>query len=153
MLVKILSVIVLLYALLIDVKHTQFIINPDIQLLLGTIVIAIIVFFDAVNGLILGLSLLIIYLRVYFKKYNINISEILTGKRNLSNYPNTSLVSAYVTPENLENAQTNVISSETYNSEIKGFTGVYNEKVYGAQGIDNSMPGYASPFPGEVYNR
>ena len=150
MLPKILSIAVLLVAALIDVKYIQFIINPDIQLLLGTIVIAIIVFFDAISGLILGLSLLILYLRVYSKKYNINIREIVTGKKSV-NYPMKSLVSAYVTPDDLANAQNNIVDERDYSKEVKGFNGPYKESVYGAQGIDSTMPGFGSPFPGESY--
>jgi hypothetical protein len=150
MLPKIVASIVLLVSLLIDVKYVEAIIQPDIQLLLGTIIVAIIVFFDALTGLILGISVLILYLRVYSKKYNIHIREIITGKQT-KNYPYNSLVTAYVTPDNLKDAQTNVISDETYWTEIKGFSGPYNEPVYGAQGIDNTMPGFGSPFPGESY--
>ena len=149
MLPKIFSLIVLLAAALIDINYVQFIINPDMQLLLGTIVIAIIVFFDAISGLILGLSLIVLYLRVYSKKYNIDIREIITGKaNNSSNYPMNSLVSAYITPQNLENAQNNVVDEAGYFKEVKGFRSPHNEPVYGVQGIDPVMPGYGSPFPG-----
>jgi hypothetical protein len=147
MLPKIFSLLVLLVAALIDVNYVQFIINPDMQLLLGTIVIAIIVFFDAISGLILGLSLLVLYLRVYSKKYNIDIREIITGNKS-SNYPMKSLVSAYITPKDLENAQSNVVDEAGYFKEVKGFRSPHNEPVYGVQGIDPVMPGYGSPFPG-----
>ena len=150
MLPKVLALIVLLIASLIDIKYVETIIQPDIQLLLGTIVVAIIVFFDAVAGLILGIGLLVLYLRVYSKKYNIHIREIITGKNN-KNYPYAPLVTAYVTPAHLEDAQTNVIDPEKYWTEVKGFSGPYNEPVYGAQGIDSTMPGFGSPFPGESY--
>jgi hypothetical protein len=150
MLPKVLACIVLIVAILIDVKYVDMIIQPDIQLLLGTIIVGIIVFFDAVAGLILGIGLLVLYLRVYSKKYNIHIREIITGK-NMHNYPNESLVTAYVTPAHLKDAQTNVVDPEKYWSEVKGFSGPYNEPVYGAQGIDSTMPGFGSPFPGESY--
>jgi hypothetical protein len=149
---KILAAIVLVISILIDVKYIQFIINPDIQLLLGTIVVAIVIFFDSISGLILGLSLLITYLRVYAKKYNINLSEIITNKQT-KNYPNSPLVSSkyYITPKNLADAQNNIVNKDNYNTEVKGFTGAYNEPVYGVQGIDNMMPGYTNQFPGEMY--
>jgi len=164
MLPKIISLVFLLASALIDINYVQFIINPDIQLLLGTIVIAIIVFFDAISGLILGLSLFVLYLRVYSKKYNIDIRKIITNKSNdssnyirkiitnnsndSSNYPMKSLVSgSYVTPKDLENAQNNIVDIEGYSKEIKGFSSPHNEPVYGAQGIDPSMPGYGSPLP------
>jgi hypothetical protein len=148
MLPKIISIGLLLATLLIDIKYVQFIVNPDIQLILGTTIIAIIVFFDAWAGLILAIAVFILYLRVYSNKYGLNISEILTGRQS-KNYPMESLVDAYITPKNLEDAQNNIVSDTAYNKEIKGIKGVYNEPVYGAQGIDTTMPGYGSPFPGE----
>jgi hypothetical protein len=148
MLPKIISIGLLLATLLIDIKYVQFIVNPDIQLILGTTIIAIIVFFDAWAGLILAIAVFILYLRVYSNKYGLNISEILTGRQS-KNYPMESLVNAYITPKNLEDAQNNIVSDTAYNKEIKGIKGVYNEPVYGAQGIDTTMPGYGSPFPGE----
>jgi len=148
MLPKIISIGLLLATLLIDIKYVQFIVNPDIQLILGTTIIAIIVFFDAWAGLILAIAVFILYLRVYSNKYGLNISEILTGRQS-KNYPMESLVNAYITPKNLEDAQNNIVSDTAYNKEIKGIKGVYNEPVYGAQGIDPTMPGYGSPFPGE----
>jgi hypothetical protein len=149
---KILAFIILVISLFIDVQYIQFIINPDIQLLLGTIVVAVIIFFDSISGLLLGLSLLVTYLRVYAKKYNINLSEIITNKTR-KDYPNAPLVSAsyYITPKNLADAQNNIVNKENYNEEVVGFRGAYNEPVYGAQGIDTTMPGYTNQFPGERY--
>ena len=149
---RILSFIVLLITMFIDVKYIAFIINPDIQLLLGTVVVAILIFFDSISGLLLGLGLLVSYLRVYANKYNINLKEIITNRKS-RNYPNESLVSAsyYITPKDLDNAQNNIVSEDSYNKEVKGITGVYDEPVYGAQGTDKIMPGYTNQFPGESY--
>ena len=148
MLPKIISILLLLFTLLVNVKYVQFIVNPDIQLILGTTIIAIIVFFDAWAGLILAISVFILYLRVYSVKYGINMRDILTGRKT-ANYPIETLVDAYITPKHLEDAQSNIVNDTAYNKEIKGIKGVYNEPVYGAQGIDTTMPGYGSPFPGE----
>ena len=150
MLPKIISILLLLFTLLVNVKYVQFIVNPDIQLILGTTIIAIIVFFDAWAGLILAISVFILYLRVYSVKYGINMRDILTGRKT-ANYPIETLVDAYITPKHLEDAQSNIVNDTAYNKEIKGIKGVYNEPVYGAQGIDNTMPGYGKPFPGETF--
>lgn len=149
---RIFSLVVLILSMFINTDSIKFIINPDIQLLLGTIIVAIIIFLDSISGLLLGLSLLVAYLRVYAKKYNININEIITNK-NTKDYPNAPLISSYyITPKDLENAQNNIVSNDNYHKEVKGFTtGVYNEAVYGAQGIDKIMPGYTNQFPGESY--
>lgn len=150
MIPKLLALIVLIVSLFIDINYVQFIINPDVQLILGTIIVAIIVFFDAWVGLLLAIGTFILYLRVYSKKYGINMREIITGKKT-ANYPMETLVDAYITPKNLEDAQNNIVSENAYNKEIKGIKGVYNEPVYGAQGIDTTMPGYGAPYPGETF--
>ena len=150
MLPKAISFIILIITLFIDTKYIQFVINPDVQLILGTIIIAIIVFFDAWAGLLLAIATFILYLRVYSNKYGINIRDIISGRKT-ENYPMETLVDAYITPKNLEDAQNNIISESAYNKEIKGIKGVYNEPVYGAQGIDTTMPGYGAPFPGENF--
>ena len=144
MLPKILALAIILTAAFIPVNFIQFVVNPDIQLIVGTLIVAIILFGDAWAGLFLAIAVFVSYLRVYSLKYGVNISEVLTGQRNLKNYPMESLVNAYITPKNLEDAQTNVVSKEAYNKEVKGIHGVYNEPVYGAQGIDASMPGLDS---------
>lgn len=144
MLPKILSLAIVLAVVLIPVKYIEFIINPDIQLVFGTIIVAIILFGDAFAGLFLAIAMFVCYLRVYSTKYGIDIREVLTGTRTLKNYPMETLVNAYITPKNLEDAQTNIVSKEAYNKEVKGIHGVYNEPVYGAQGIDASMPGLDS---------
>ena len=150
MIPKLLALIVLIVSLFIDINYVQFIINPDVQLILGTVIVAIIVFFDAWVGLLLAIGTFILYLRVYSKKYGINMREIITGKKT-ANYPMETLVDAYITPKNLEDAQNNIVSENAYNKEIKGIKGVYNEPVYGAQGIDTTMPGYGAPYPGETF--
>jgi Ca2+/Na+ antiporter len=52
----------------------------------------------------------------------------------------------YITEENLLAAQSNIVNPEEYNKEIYGVDkGIYNEDVYGSQGLDNKnihMRGY-----------
>lgn len=52
----------------------------------------------------------------------------------------------YITEENLLAAQSNIVNPEEYNKEIHGVDkGIYNEDVYGSQGLDNKnihMRGY-----------
>jgi hypothetical protein len=155
MLQKLLATIIVIVSLIIDLKYVQYIINPDIQLIIGTTIIAIIIFGDAFAGLLLAVAVFILYFRVYSLKYGVNIKDIIYGPANgnkTSNYPMGQLFDGYITPKNLEDAQTNIVSEPAYNKEIKGIKGVYNEPVYGAQGIDKMMPGYGSPFPGETFN-
>jgi hypothetical protein len=52
----------------------------------------------------------------------------------------------YITEENLLAAQSNIVNPEEYNKELYGVDkGIYNEDVYGSQGLDNKnihMRGY-----------
>ena len=52
----------------------------------------------------------------------------------------------YITEENLLAAQSNIVNPEEYNKEIHGVDkGIYNEDVYGSQGLDtkkNHIRGY-----------
>ena len=52
----------------------------------------------------------------------------------------------YITEENLLAAQSNIVNPEEYNKEMQGVDkGIYNEDVYGSQGLDNKnihMRGY-----------
>ena len=152
MLPKAIAFIILVVSLLINVKLIHFIVNPDIQLILGTIIITILIFFDTWTGLILAIAVFVTYLRVYSNKYGLNIKDILAGRKTV-NYPMETLVDAYITPKHLEDAQNNIINETAYNKEIKGIKGVYNEPVYGAQGIDTSLPGYDEPLPGETFKK
>jgi hypothetical protein len=152
---KFVAIILLLLAAFVDVKYVQFIIHPDVQLIIGTMIVAIIIFYDALSGFILGITMLVLYLRVFSNKYNIDIKEFITGKKTPEyQYPMDSLVTdGYITPKNLEDAQNNIIDMNSYNKEIKGFKGAYNEPVYGAQGIDSMMPGYGEIEAGESLSK
>jgi MFS superfamily sulfate permease-like transporter len=148
---RILAIAVLVVSLLIDTADFQDIIKPDVQIILGVGIVAIIMFVDSITGLILGITILIIYLRVYAKMYNINLESIVDIKNLLSNYDDTntkrysseSLVDGnYITPKNLEDAQNNVFDKNKYETELIGIKGIYGKGVYGAQGFDKELPGF-----------
>lgn len=115
-------------------------VKMDVQLILATIVVAIMVIYDVYTGFILALGLIILYYRLYG-------GMMLYGRgdeaRKLG--PMANLVTRYVTPEHLHDAQSNVVDGPGNNTEIIGITGVYGEPVYGAQGLDKTMPGYENP--------
>lgn len=147
---RILAIATLLVSLIIDTADMKDIIKPEVQIILGIGIVAIIMFVDSITGLIIGLMVLVIYLRVYAKLYNIKLESIVDIKnlisddpKNLKNYPMESLVdNNYITPKNLEDAQNNIIDRKNYDNEYKGIKGVYNKGVLGAQGVDKEFPGY-----------
>jgi len=62
-----------------------------------------------------------------------------TDKSNAVKNTNTKQIMQipYVTEENLLAAQNNIVNTECYNNEVSGIEkGLYNENVYGPQGLD-----------------
>jgi hypothetical protein len=118
----------------------------------GIAIVAVIMFVDSITGLIFGLTLLLVYLRVYAKIYNIKLDSLIDiqnlllnesdiPKNNSKNYPNESLVgNNYITPKNLEDAQNNVVDKSA--KDYVGINGIYNQGVFSAQGMDKDFPGY-----------
>ena len=151
---RILAIAVLFVSLIIDTADFKDIIKPDVQIILGVGIVSIIMFVDSITGLILGLTILIIYLRVYAKMYGIKIENIVDVKNlllngdhtNASKYPMETLVydTNYITPKNLEDAQNNVFDKKVLNKEYIGITGIYGKGVIGAEGIDKEFPGYVN---------
>lgn len=150
---RILAIAVLFVSLIVDTADFKDIIKPDVQIILGVGIVSIIMFVDSITGLILGLTILIIYLRVYAKMYGIKIENIvdvknllLNGDHNTSKYPMETLVNDtnYITPKNLEDAQNNVFDKKVFDKQYIGINGIYGKGVLGAEGIDKEFPGYVN---------
>lgn len=144
---QIFALLLLIAATLLPEEFLSFVIIPEVQLILGTLIVIYIVLRDPIAGLLLGVALLITYFRVYAKKFGISLKQLF--KRGGNTYPMSSLVTDYITPQHLKDAQNNVVDTGNFSKEIKGIQGVYGEEVYGAQGLDHSMPGYGEIPPGE----
>ena len=143
------AIFILLVAIFVDAFYIQNIIQPDIQVVLGTIVVTIILLDNVVAGLILGLAVFVMYMRVYTDKYGITFDMLMssTSKRNSGKYPMKSLLKEYITPEHLKNAQDNTFDDDDFDKSMVGIEGVYGEAVYSAQGIDKVMPGLEKYAP------
>ena len=158
-----LGIVVLLIALLIDSDNFKFIVKPEYQVIVGTIVIAIILFDDALPGLLFGLAVIIMYSRVIARKAGINLDLLSLLNKNNANSANQSqnpkynytqetklqqgsamrkLVkdsdsnSDYVSPANLLDAQNNIIDTKNYNNAYIGIPEIYGQPVYSAEGAD-----------------
>jgi len=67
---------------------------------------------------------------------NINADKKISIPSQATNNTGNSLV-PYITEENLLAAQTNIVNPLEYNKETHGVDkGIYNEEVYGSQGLD-----------------
>lgn len=144
------ATVILLIAIMLDADHFKFMVYPEIQAIAGVLVVAVLLFDNVVSGLVLGISVLIMYARVYSNQYGINWGNQLTGKK--MNSALSSAVKKYITPQDLEDAQNNIVSKKAYETPVIGMSGVYGETVYGAQGFaeKNVMPGYDSYAPGSA---
>jgi hypothetical protein len=151
------AVVVLLVAIMLDPDNFGFVVKPEVQVVIGTIVVAVILFDNFASGLVLGIAVLVMFTRVFAKQYGIdlNLQTLFSMKSDTANarYPMKSLIRDYITPENLKDAQNNIYDETNFKKEMKGIKGVYGEPVYGAQGADFSMPGYDSYAPGSIVKK
>lgn len=152
---RILALILLFVATFVPTEMVGFMVRPEIQLLLGTVVVLYLVLKDAIAGLIAGFALLIVYFRVYADMMGVSFQEVIglnsPSLQSLwSMTPFSSKEVPYITPENLLSAQNNVVNTSNYEAEMKGVRGVYGEDVYGAQGMDKTMPGYSAVLGEDV---
>lgn len=132
---RVLALTVLVLMTIVDLPRIQWLRNEEIQMVLGTIIIFVLVMYDVLTGALLAASLFIAYFRL--NKANFNVFDWASSK----NFGDIlELSSAYVSEEHLKAAQSNLVSEEDYEKEMIGIEG----SVYGAQGIDKTMPGYAN---------
>lgn len=152
MLDRILALLVVIAAAVVPLDALKIVNSKVAQLILASVVVLWMIFVDLYAGLLLGVALLVAYFRN-------NSQHILTwggwgfgGNRNGG--PIASLIQDYITPEHLRDAQTNVVDISDYNTEMKGIVGVYGESVYGAQGMDDTMPGFTKDMSlmGDVFS-
>jgi hypothetical protein len=143
---RIFALVVLIATTVVPIQALSVVVVPEVQLILGTLVVLYLLLRDPIAGLLLGLALLLAYFRVFRAKYGVAWNPLRS-----TNYPMSSLVTDYITPEHLHDAQSNVVDERDYAVEIKGVKGVYGEDVYGAQGLDAKLlPGYGEIPPGEM---
>lgn len=108
--------------------------DRNYQIAAGLIVVSGILFVDVIFGALLALAVLIWYFKMNYRRM---VSVMLAGDgRSQATHP-----TIYGTPQNLRDAQTNVVDERMMNTEMIGFDGIYGEEVLGAQGLDKTMPG------------
>lgn len=140
---RIFGIILILVATLVPGSYLVVMTYPEVQLVIGSFIVLYIIGADAIGGLLMGIAVLIMYLQAYSYKFNMTWYEMLsrtlyTGKKR------EQFVNNYTTAADLENAQNNIVDPMNSKVEIKGIEGVYGEEVYGAQGMDKTLPAYDS---------
>lgn len=153
MLERIVALIVVIAASVLPEPTFAFLQNRVAQFIAGVFAITVMIIYDVYAGFLLGLALLIVYFRLTTQ--DILSWGSLWGDSKRTGGPMMNLVQEYITPEHLHSAQNNVFDINDFNVEIKGIDGVYGEPVYGAQGLDATMPGFTkeTSLQGDVFTR
>ena len=129
---RIAGLAVLLTGTLIDPVSVQFIVRPELQIVIAAVVVFCVLFVDHIFGFILGLAALSVYTRVFMHKY---------GRTPFSLNGRSGSLTPYVTPKHLEDAQNNVVDPKEMTMPYVGAKGIHGERVYSAQGLDTDLPG------------
>lgn len=159
-------VLLLAFVVIKDIKAPAWTKHPQLQLYVAILIVFIIIFIDNVFGFILGLAVLVLYFKIYNKELKekkeskkvsqpekmtvrcpleMENKEVFVGEKGMyqhhsdhAEHPDTSLID-FVSTEHLISAQNNIVDVNNYNKEIIGVDkGLYNEQVYGSQGINSN---------------
>lgn len=112
---------------------------PEVQVVVATIVVTILVMFDVYTGLILGIGLIVVYYRLYNEEVTV---ENLLDNDVRSKGPMACLMGKYITNEHLKSAQNNVVNDSELSTQIIGIPGRNSEQVFGAQGMYKQLSGF-----------
>ena len=136
-----LALIIFGLTFIVDLEQFKFLRRDEVQIMLALLVVAVILFVEAIAGLLLGLALLVLFYRTH---------EALIGYRGSEGWAGTYrdkdlMVSLedYVTPAHLERAQTNTIEANL-GSKMIGVEDPYGGAVYDTQGAFIGLPGMNS---------
>lgn len=134
--------------------------NKELQLIIASLILIILIFVDNILGLILGILFFVIYYEIYYKisSETEKIEDFIEKKKDnnelniLSNsnlkdkeviLPDNNDKLDYISEALLKSAQNNIIDEENYNKEIMGIDEkIYNQKVLGIQGLDTQKNNY-----------
>lgn len=139
---RILGIALILVATLVPASYLEVITYAEVQLVLGTLIVIYILLGDAIAGLLVGIAVLIMYFQAYAYKFGTTWYDVISTAVAEPRKKSSSLVANYVTPDDLVRAQTNIVDPMNANVEMKGIEGVYGEEVYGAQGMDPTIPAF-----------
>jgi len=126
------SLVFLIASALVELEPGSKLLNKESLFVISNAIVLILIFVDAITAFILALAVITLIVKLYSVK--------LPWSYDIDKNNSVKLVD-YITPENLENAQSNrVINKGSYDKGYKGIEGVYGEDVYDAQGLE-ILPG------------
>jgi len=132
-----LAILVFVLSFFVDLKAFAFLKKDEVQLVLGVLVVAVLLFVDATVGLLLGLALLVIF----YRTHSAMMASMTSWKGHGRDGDFLVTMEDYVTPEHLARAQSNTFSEENMRAKMIGIKGPYGEPVWDAQGAYDALPG------------
>jgi hypothetical protein len=157
-----LGIVILMIAIMLDSDHFRFVLKPEYQVVIGTIVIAIVLFDNALSGLLVGLAVIVMYTRVQARRYGVNLDIMSIFDKNSQNnlVPGDAMrdlvkESPYISPANLLDAQNNIVDEKTYTTPYVGIPKTKGFPVYTAEGTDkeDEVSGYEGKDIGSAVKR
>jgi len=131
----VLAFLFFLLAFIVNLKQFAFLAREEVQLVLGMLIVAVLLFVDPLAGLMMGLGLLILF-------YRSHVALMPAGLRNFVRDGNYMVeVTDYITPEHLEKAQSNIFDELNERARMVGVEDPYGGLVYDTQGAFVGMPG------------
>ena len=127
---QIIALIILFYVSIFELKLKKSI-NTDVQLIIAIIIMFIFIVIDPYAGFILACAIFIIYYKSLINKNNKNV--------------HWDKYNTYITPQNLDNIQSNIFDKKNLQNETIGFNDgfiISQNPVYGIQGMNKIMPAY-----------
>lgn len=142
-LLRLASIVLLVVALFVPIRYFKLLLDQYVLTTVGTIAIFVMVLWDLWTGFFLVLAILAMLYRLHVNQLNVFgwISSTQKG-----DYVETK--SLYTTADHLKRAQNNIVDDGDYERELIGIKGVYGEPIYGAQGLDKTMPGFSKEVQG-----
>jgi len=151
-----LGIVILLIGIMFDSDYFKFILKPEYQVIIGTIVIAIILFDNAFSGLLVGLAVIIMYTRIQARRYGINLDIMSIFEKNSPNnlkpgnaMRNLVKETPYISPANLLDAQNNIVDDKKYVEPYIGIPKTKGFPVYSAEGTDKEGDPAVSGYEGK----
>lgn len=138
---RVVALLCLLASALIPLQPLQIFKRAEIQLLVATIVCIILVLFDVYTGVILGVTLIMMYYRLYEHTIYSLAPDTRHADEVKNKGPMACLMNKYITDDHLRIAQNNVVDPSQLDTLVIGVPGMNSEQVFSAQGTYKKISG------------
>lgn len=136
---RLLALISILVIVLSPQELFQIFRRPELQLIVATFVVIVLVMYDALTGLILGLALIALYVKLY--NTVLAMDSFIAPRDNRNKGPMACLMDKYITKDHLTSAQSNVVDETQLDTQVVGIPSISKDQVFGAQGMYTQISG------------